>query len=146
MALEIERKFIVNDDSFRQIAYKSISIRQGYLSRIPERTIRVRTIDDKGFLTIKGKNIGIVRNEFEYEIPLADALEILTMCVPPILEKTRYLIKYDNLTWEVDEFHGARQGLIIAEVELSTKDTEITLPPFIGKEVTGNPEYYNSNL
>ncbi|MFG6425199.1 CYTH domain-containing protein [Lepagella muris] len=146
MALEIERKFIVNDDSFRQIAYKSISIRQGYLSRIPERTIRVRTIDDKGFLTIKGKNIGIVRNEFEYEIPLADALEILTMCVPPILEKTRYLIKYDNLTWEVDEFHGARQGLIMAEVELSTKDTEITLPPFIGKEVTGNPEYYNSNL
>ena len=127
MALEIERKFIVNDDSFRQIAYKSISIRQGYLSRIPERTIRVRTIDDKGFLTIKGKNIGIVRNEFEYEIPLADALEILTMCVPPILEKTRYLIKYDNLTWEVDEFHGARQGLIMAEVELSTKDTEITL-------------------
>jgi len=123
MALEIERKFIVNDDSFRQIAYKSISIRQGYLSRIPERTIRVRTIDDKGFLTIKGKNIGIVRNE-----------------------KTRYLIKYDNLTWEVDEFHGARQGLIMAEVELSTKDTEITLPPFIGKEVTGNPEYYNSNL
>lgn len=113
MALEIERKFIVNDDSFRQIAYKSISIRQGYLSRIPERTIRVRTIDDKGFLTIKGKNIGIVRNEFEYEIPLADALEILTMCVPPILEKTRYLIKYDNLTWEVDEFHGARQGLIM---------------------------------
>ena len=74
MALEIERKFIVNDDSFRQIAYKSISIRQGYLSRIPERTIRVRTIDDKGFLTIKGKNIGIVRNEFEYEIPLEDAL------------------------------------------------------------------------
>lgn len=146
MALEIERKFIVNDDSFRQIAYKSISIRQGYLSRIPERTIRVRTIDDKGFLTIKGKNIGIVRNEFEYEIPLADALEILTMCVPPILEKTRYLIKYDNLTWEVDEFHGAHQGLIMAEVELSTKDTEITLPPFIGKEVTGNPEYYNSNL
>lgn len=146
MALEIERKFIVNDDSFRQIAYKSISIRQGYLSRIPERTIRVRTIDDKGFLTIKGKNIGIVRDEFEYEIPLADALEILTMCVPPILEKTRYLIKYDNLTWEVDEFHGARQGLIMAEVELSTKDTEITLPPFIGKEVTGNPEYYNSNL
>ena len=146
MALEIERKFIVNDDSFRQIAYKSISIRQGYLSRIPERTIRVRTIDDKGFLTIKGKNIGIVRNEFEYEIPLADALEILTMCVPPILEKTRYLIKYDNLTWEVDEFHGARQGLIMAEVELSKKDTEITLPPFIGKEVTGNPEYYNSNL
>ena len=146
MALEIERKFIVNDDSFRQIAYKSISIRQGYLSRIPERTIRVRTIDDKGFLTIKGKNIGIVRNEFEYEIPLADALEILTMCVPPILEKTRYLIKYDNLTWEVDEFHGARQGLIMAEVELSTKDTEITLPPFIGKEVTGNPEYYNSKL
>ena len=146
MALEIERKFIVNDDSFRQIAYKSISIRQGYLSRIPERTIRVRTIDDKGFLTIKGKNIGIVRNEFEYEIPLADALEILTMCVPPILEKTRYLIKYDNLTWEVDEFHGARQGLIMAEVELSTKDTEITLPPFIGKEVIGNPEYYNSNL
>ena len=146
MALEIERKFIVNDDSFRQIAYKSVSIRQGYLSRIPERTIRVRTIDDKGFLTIKGKNIGIVRNEFEYEIPLADALEILTMCVPPILEKTRYLIKYDNLTWEVDEFHGARQGLIMAEVELSTKDTEITLPPFIGKEVTGNPEYYNSNL
>ena len=119
---------------------------QGYLSRIPERTIRVRTIDDKGFLTIKGKNIGIVRNEFEYEIPLADALEILTMCVPPILEKTRYLIKYDNLTWEVDEFHGARQGLIMAEVELSTKDTEITLPPFIGKEVTENPEYYNSNL
>lgn len=77
---------------------------------------------------------------------MADALEILTMCVPPILEKTRYLIKYDNLTWEVDEFHGARQGLIMAEVELSTKDTEITLPPFIGKEVTGNPEYYNSNL
>lgn len=134
MALEIERKFIVNDDSFRQIAYKSISIRQGYLSRIPERTIRVRTIDDKGFLTIKGKNIGIVRNEFEYEIPLADALEILTMCVPPILEKTRYLIKYDNLTWEVDEFHGARQGLIMAEVELSTKDTEITLHLSSGKK------------
>lgn len=146
MPLEIERKFLVKDSGFKDMASRRVDICQGYLSRVPERTVRVRRLDDKGFITVKSKNTGAVRHEFEYQVPVEDALEMLRMCEPPIIEKSRYLVEYDGLTWEVDEFHGAKEGLIVAEVELQAEDQPFNLPPFIGKEVTGDPAYYNSNL
>lgn len=146
MPLEIERKFLVKDSGFKDMASLRVDICQGYLSRVPERTVRVRRLNDKGFITVKSKNTGAVRHEFEYQVPVEDALEMLRMCEPPIIEKSRYLVEYDGLTWEVDEFHGAKEGLIVAEVELQAEDQTFNLPPFIGKEVTGDPAYYNSNL
>lgn len=146
MPLEIERKFLVKDSGFKDMASLRVDICQGYLSRVPERTVRVRRLDDKGFITVKSKNTGAVRHEFEYQVPVEDALEMLRMCEPPIIEKSRYIVEYDGLTWEVDEFHGAKEGLIVAEVELQAEDQQFNLPPFIGKEVTGDPAYYNSNL
>ena len=146
MPLEIERKFLVKDSGFKDMTSRRVDICQGYLSRVPERTVRVRRLDDKGFITVKSKNTGAVRHEFEYQVPVEDALEMLRMCEPPIIEKSRYLVEYDGLTWEVDEFHGAKAGLIVAEVELQAEDQPFNLPPFIGKEVTGDPAYYNSNL
>ncbi len=146
MALEIERKFLVINSLFKELAYRCEEIRQGYLNRLPERTVRVRTLDDNGFLTVKGKNKGAVRHEFEYDIPFEDACSMLKMCEPPLVEKSRYLVDYEGLTWEVDEYHGSREGLIVAEVELPSEDFEYKKPPFAGKEVTGDPSYYNSNL
>lgn len=146
MAYEIEHKYLVSDDSYKQLAYDKVEIRQGYLNREPERTVRVRTKGHKGYLTVKGKNDGDVRLEFEFEVPYADALEMLQLCLPEIVEKTRYLVRYGNLTWEVDEFHGSRQGLTVAEVEIPSSGHDYELPPFVGKNVTGDPAYYNSNL
>ena len=146
MPLEIERKFLVKDSGFKDMASHRVDICQGYLSRVPERTVRVRRLYDKGFITVKSKNTGAVRHEFEYQVPVEDALEMLRMCEPPIIEKSRYIVEYDGLTWEVDEFHGAKEGLIVAEVELQAEDQTFNLPPFIDKEVTGDPAYYNSNL
>lgn len=146
MGVEIEKKYLVKNDSYRGLAYKSSRIAQGYLNRDPERTVRVRIKDDKGFLTVKGKNRGIERLEFEYEIPLADAEAMLSLCCGKILEKVRYYVKHDGFVWEVDEFKGELAPLVVAEIELPSCETSFSLPPFIGKEVTGDPRYYNSQL
>lgn len=146
MAFEIEHKYLVKNDSYRALASSSVSILQGYLCREPERTVRVRVKGDRGFLTVKGKNDGAIRQEFEYEISGDDAKSMLGMCVPPILEKTRYIVPFEGHTWEVDEFHGRREGLVTAEIELASEDEDYSMPGFVGDDVTGNPAYFNSNL
>ena len=146
MATEIERKFLVTGDAWRAQA-PGTRYRQGYLSTIKERTVRVRTIDDKGFLTIKGVSVGATRSEYEYEIPAADANEMLDdLCEKPIIEKNRYKIPIGDVIWEVDEFFGVNDGLIVAEVELQSEDQSFAKPEWIGKEVTGDPKYFNANL
>lgn len=146
MAVEIEYKYLVKNDNYKAMATSKVRIRQGYLNREPERTVRVRTKGERGFLTVKGKNSGASRLEFEYEIPKADAEEMLTLCMPPILDKTRYLVPFEGHVWEVDEFHGNREGLVTAEIELHSEEESYSTPNFIGENVTGNPQYYNSNL
>ncbi len=146
MAFEIEYKYLVKNDGYKALATSFSRISQGYLCKLPERTVRIRIRDDKGFLTVKGKNTGAVREEFEYSIPYEDAVKMLGMCIPPILEKMRYLVPFKGHIWEVDEFLGSRNGLVTAEVELSSAEEEYEIPEFIGENVTGNPAYYNSNL
>ena len=146
MATEIERKFLVNGDLWRSLGTGE-SYTQGYIPTQDQTTVRIRIVGDRGYLTIKGENQGIVRAEFEYPIPLDDAEKMLaTLCRPPFIEKNRYRIPQGDLIWEVDEFSGENQGLILAEVELKTEHQAIALPPWIGQEVTGDPRYYNSNL
>ena len=146
MGTEIERKFLVKDNAWRSLA-AGVEYRQGYLNSAKERTVRVRTIDDKGFLTIKGITTGATRAEYEYEIPAADADALLDdLCEKPLIEKSRYKIEYDGFVWEVDEFFGDNQGLIVAEVELESEDQKFEIPGWIGEEVTGDPKYFNSNL
>jgi CYTH domain-containing protein len=146
MGKEIERKYLIKEDTWRKNA-SGTTYRQGYLSTVKERTVRVRTIDDKGFLTIKGITIGATRREYEYEIPMVDANEMLDeLCEKPIIEKTRFKISHAGLTWEIDEFAGVNQGLIVAEVELESEDQNIDFPPWVGEEVSGDPRYFNSNL
>lgn len=146
MAFEIEHKYLVRNSAYRDMAVASINILQGYLCRDPERTVRVRIRNNKGYLTVKGINSGDTRNEYEYEIPVDDASEMLRLCEAPILEKTRYLVNFKGFIWEVDEFHGKREGLVVAEIELPESDIKYELPSFIGENVTGDPAYYNSNL
>ena len=146
MGVEIERKFLVKDDSFKASASSCSHIMQGYLCREPQRTVRVRIRDDKGFLTVKGKNEGAQRLEFEYEIPKSDAEEMLKLCSGKILDKTRYIVNYKGFDWEIDEFHNLENPLTVAEIELPSLETEFEIPDFIGEEVTGNPKYYNSML
>ena len=148
MALEIERKFLVLDDSYKREAFSSYHIMQGYICKERGKTVRVRIRDNQGFITIKGPSDqgGIVRYEFEQEIPLADAMELMKLCEPGIIDKTRWLVKIDEHTFEVDEFHGDHQGLVIAEVELKDTNENPKIPHFIGKEVTGIRCYYNSQL
>ena len=146
MGTEIERKFLMKDDSWRSLA-KGTKYRQGYLNSTKERVVRVRTIDEKGFLTIKGITTGATRVEYEYEIPDAEATAMLDeLCEKPLIEKNRYKIAFGGLTWEVDEFFGENQGLIVAEVELESEDQPFEKPEWIGEEVTGDPKYFNSNL
>lgn len=146
MGTEIERKFLLQGDSWRALA-EGTKYRQGYLSSTKERVVRVRTIDDQGFLTIKGITTGATRAEYEYPIPHGDADVLLDeLCEQPIVEKKRYKIPFAGFTWEVDEFFGANQGLIVAEVELESEDQPFEKPPWIGPEVTGDPKYFNSNL
>ncbi|MBN2572780.1 MAG: CYTH domain-containing protein [Ignavibacteriales bacterium] len=146
MSIEIERKFLVKSDEWKLLGEK-IFYRQGYLSTIPGRIVRVRTIEEKGYLTIKGLMVELTRNEFEYEIPIEEAKFILeNLCEKPIIEKYRNKIKIDDVIWEVDEFIGENKGLVIAEVELKTEDQKIELPSWIGEEVTGDFRYSNSNL
>lgn len=146
MAVEIEHKYLVKDESYKKLASDIIEIKQGYLNRNHDRTVRVRTFGNKGFLTVKGRNHGTHRLEFEYEIPLADAREILELSERGIIEKTRYIVPFGGLIWEVDEFHGSLQGVVIAEVELPDIDHSYSKPSFIGADITGDPSYYNSNL
>ena len=147
MAIEIERKYLLADDSFLALAAESHKITQGYLCRSPHCTVRVRTWDDKGFVTIKGKTHNTSRAEYEYEIPLADAKEMLrTLATEAIISKTRHIVWHEGNKWEIDVFGGAIQGFMLAEIELPSEDHQFAIPPFIGKEVTGDPRYYNSVL
>ncbi|MBD5224344.1 MAG: CYTH domain-containing protein [Bacteroidales bacterium] len=147
MAKEIEKKFLVNSTSYREASTARHIIIQGYLNRDKDATVRVRILDDKAYLTIKGRNRGIIRDEWEYPIPVADARDMLERCARgTVIEKTRYIVPYGNLCWEVDEFRGKHSGLVLAEIELPDETTAFNLPDFIGKEVSGDPRYYNSNL
>lgn len=146
MSLEIERKYLVSNDGWRTPG-TGIRYRQGYLSTEPGRNVRVRVGAGRGVLTIKGLTVNLARPEYEYPIPVEDANELLdTLCLKPIIEKTRYTIEYAGLLWEVDEFEGENAGLIIAEVELTAADQRILLPDWVGKEVTDDPRYYNASL
>lgn len=148
MALEIERKFLVLDDSYKHEAFSKSHIVQGYICSERGRTVRVRIRDNRAYLTIKGpsENGGLSRYEFEREIPLEDGKQMMQLCEPGIIDKTRWLVKIDEHTFEVDEFHGDHQNLVIAEVELKDINENPKIPHFIGKEVTGIRCYYNSQL
>ena len=148
MAQEIERKFLVLDDSFKHEAFSKSHIQQGYICSERGRTVRVRIRDERAYLTIKGPSMngGLSRYEFEREIPFADAQQMMLFCEPGIIDKTRWLVKSGPHTFEVDEFHGENNGLVVAEVELSSEEEAFEKPHFIGKEVTGDRRYYNSQL
>lgn len=148
MAKEIERKYLVADSGYKIMSERSSRIRQAYLSVDPRATVRIRIKEGCGaFLTVKGLNSGAVRDEWEYPVPEADALEMLERCaVSRVIDKTRWIVPYEGFVWEVDEFHGALEGLVVAEVELPDADAEPPVPPFAGREVTGDVRYYNSSL
>ena len=147
MAQEIERKFLVAGD-FKSTAKKATRITQGYLSSVPERTVRVRVKGEKGFITIKGigSASGASRFEWEKEIPVAEVQDLLQICEPGVIDKTRYLVEVGEHTYEVDEFYGDNEGLVVAEVELSSEDEGFVKPEWLGEEVTGDMKYYNSML
>ena len=146
MAKEIERKFLVKNESFKLFS-TGVIYRQGYLNRDKTRTVRVRVAGEQAFITIKGLTNGMERMEFEYPISLNDANEMLeTLCVKPLIEKVRYKIMSDDHLWEVDEFIGDNEGLTVAEVELKSSDEHVIIPDWVGQEVTGNLMYFNSNL
>lgn len=147
MSKEIERKFLVKGD-FKPFASKQTRITQGYLSSVPERTVRVRIKGESGFITIKGigSASGTSRYEWEKEIPVAEVEQLLAICEPGVIDKTRYLVKAGEHTFEVDEFYGENEGLVVAEVELSAEDEDFEKPEWIGEEVTGDVRYYNSML
>lgn len=148
MAFEIERKFLVTDDSYKAFAFHSDRIAQGYLCREGGNSARVRVRGEKGYITIKGPSTddGLSRYEWEKEIPASEAWELMKLCHGGIIDKTRYLVKSGRHTFEVDEFHGDNEGLVVAEVELEELDEKFECPQFIGKEVTGEKRYYNSHL
>lgn len=148
MSQEIERKFLVKDSSYKNMAFSSSRIIQGYICSDRGRTVRVRIRDEKGFITIKGASTdnGLSRYEWEHEIPVEEARELMKLCQPGMIDKTRYLVKSGKHTFEVDEFYGENEGLVVAEVELSSVDEEYEVPPFLGEEVTGQVKYYNSFL
>ena len=148
MALEIERKFLVLDDSYKHEAFSKSHIRQGYICSERGRTVRIRIRDTHAYITIKGPSLdgGLSRYEFEQEIPLADAEKLMTLCEPGQIDKVRWLVKSGNHTFEVDEFFGDNEGLVMAEVELKSVSETPKIPDFIGKEVTGDRRYYNSQL
>jgi adenylate cyclase len=145
MAREIEKKFLLKNDTWRKYA-KGTFYRQGYLSTKKERTVRVRISGNSAFLTIKGPSKGASRLEFEYPIPVEEAGEILALCKQPIIEKIRYEVMHNGLKWEIDEFDGVNKGLILAEIELTDENQKFDIPDWIGEEVTGNPDYYNASL
>ena len=146
--LEIERKFLVKGDGYKQLAFDSSRIKQGYICSERGRTVRVRIRDSHGYLTIKGpsENGGLSRYEFEKEITLDEATQLMALCEPGIIDKRRYLVKSGSHTFEVDEFYGENEGLVMAEVELGSEDESYEKPDFIEEEVTGDRRYYNSQL
>lgn len=146
--IEIERKFLVKDDSFKRDAFTESRIAQGYLSSIPERTVRVRIKGNKGFLTIKGisNESGLSRFEWEKEIPIDEAKNLLLLCEKGVIDKTRFEVKSGSHVYEVDVFHGENEGLIIAEIELESETETFEKPNWIGNEVTSDKRYYNSYL
>lgn len=147
MAIEVEHKFLLANDNWRKQVSQSLQYRQGYLTSEPTSSIRVRTCNDKAWLNIKSATIGTQRYEYEYEIPLEDANEIIDkLCRKPLIEKTRHFVSVDNHTWEIDEFKGDNTGLIVAEIELESAGEAFTLPEWIGEEVTHDLRYYNNNL
>ncbi len=146
MTREIEHKFLVRDDSWKDGATGTLC-RQGYLSTEKKRVVRVRTLGESAFVTIKGLTKSLSRLEFEYEIPLPDAQRLLDeLCARPLIEKTRYRIDHGGLSWEVDVFHGENEGLVVVEVEVPSEDTPLKKPPWVGEEVSSDPRYFNSNL
>ena len=147
MAQEIEKKFLVAGE-FKESAKKATRITQGYLSSVPERTVRVRVKGEKGYITVKGigNDSGASRFEWEKEIPVEDVRDLLKICEPGVIDKTRYLVDCDGHTFEVDEFYGDNEGLVVAEVELSDENEAFTRPSWLGEEVTGDKKYYNSML
>ena len=148
MSQEIERKFLVTDSSFKNMAMSSSRIVQGYICSERGRTVRIRIRDDKGYITIKGASTdnGLSRYEWEHEIPAEETRELMLLCHDGMSDKTRYLVKSGNHIFEVDEFYGDNEGLVVAEVELSSVDEAYEIPPFLGEEVTGQVKYYNSFL
>lgn len=146
MPTEIERKFLVKSEEWRTLGTGTI-YRQGYIATKKGTTVRVRLAGNQGYITIKGTSKGISRAEYEYSIPAEDAQEMLdNLCEPPLIEKTRYKIEIAGLIWEVDEFAGKNQGLIVAEVELTDANQTIEMPDWIGQEVSDDARYYNANL
>lgn len=145
MAIEIERKFLVNDDSWKDQADEGLICRQGYMVSDQDKTVRVRIKGDQAFLTIKGATHGLSRSEYEYEIPAKDAESMFLLC-GDVIEKTRYLVEHEGMTWEVDVFEGANAGLIMAEIELESEDQTFAMPTWAGKDVSGDKRYYNGCL
>jgi adenylate cyclase len=148
MAQEIERKFLVKNDDYKKQSFHQTKIVQGFLSTVPERTVRIRIKDDKGFITVKGigNESGTSRFEWEKEISVQDAADLLKISEPGVIDKTRYNVKSGEHTFEVDEFYGENNGLTVAEVELSSEDENFNKPSWLGEEVTGQVKYYNSML
>ena len=148
MALEIERKFLVVSDAYRELASEVHTIEQGYICRVPNGIVRVRVLDERAFITVKTRKVGIVRYEWEYEIPVAEAREMLAkVCGGSSVSKRRYIVPTaDGRRWEIDEFGGKHAGLVVAEIELPSENAPFERPGFIGGEVTGDARYYNSNL
>ena len=145
MGLEIERKFLVLGTPWKALARGAL-MRQGYLLASPDKVLRVRIEGDTAMLTIKGRQQGLVRGEWEYPIPLADAVELLSLCEQPLIEKYRYRISFDSMLWELDVFIGANAGLVVAEIELDSETQQFSRPDWVGAEVTDDPRYLNSNL
>lgn len=145
MALEIERKFLVADPSCVS-GVPGTRIAQGYLSLDPDRTVRVRLAGSQAWITIKGRSQGLTRIEHEFPIPPADASDLLAMCLPSIIDKTRHVIPFAGHDWEVDVFHGDNEGLVLAEVELDHESRSPALPPWLGREVSDDPRFFNASL
>ena len=146
MGTEIERKYLLKNEEWKSDVTSKTRIKQGYLNSKKERTVRIRVRGEKGYLTIKGKNISATRQEFEYAIPISDAESMLLLCEKPIIEKVRSLITVNDKTWEIDEFAGENKGLIVAEIELKSEKEIFAIPSWIGKEVTQDSRYFNCNL
>ena len=144
MGIEIERKFLVVGDAWRQAPGTAYA--QGYLNRDKQRTVRVRVVEDAAWLTVKGASVGATRAEFEYPIPVADAHELLALCDGPLVRKLRRVVVHAGATWEIDEFEGDNAGLVVAEIELASEETHFEPPPWLGAEVTHDARYFNSNL
>jgi len=147
MPIEIERKFLLSNDTWRDEVVKSSRIRQGYMGKIDKASVRIRIQGDKANINIKSATLDIRRMEYEYEIPLDEAEEMLDqLCNQPQIDKTRFIVKRDGHVWEIDEFYGDNEGLTVAEVELGSEDEEVSKPDWIGEEVTADPRYYNVSL